>query len=429
MELKISASADELAPYLRKAAAALSNEREIKGFRPGKAPVDVVEKLFGTERLLHEALDRAVPKLFVEAVLDHDIDALARPNITIEHSGRNEGLTFTARVTVLPQVQLGDLAKITVERRPVTVPEEDIDRELQQLVKMRSTFLDVARPAQHGDTVKVDFRISQGGAVMEGGEANEQAIHIGEGYFLPEFEKKLEGIAAGDEREFAITFPEDYGHKELTGKTAQAWVKAHAVQKRVTPKLDDDFAKSLGKFKDVAELKERLREGIQREREHKEHERQHGEIAEKLAETASFGPLPKMLVDREIDRRLGELNEMLTLQQKTLEEYLASQQKDMAGLREELQAPAEQRVKVGLALRAFAEQEKIEVEDAEVDERVQEYLKRFSSAEEAKKQVDVNELRDHLGYLLRNQRTMGRLEKLVTFTEPKANIETDAPEG
>jgi len=417
--LKISVTAEELAPYLRKAAAKLSRDNPVKGFRPGKASVEVVEEMFGRERLLNEAAARAVPEFFVRAVLDHGVSALDRPAVTIDTLDREKGLVFTSTVAVLPKVTLGDLSSIKVEKKLVEVKDEDVSKELSYLAKTRSTFIDVARPAEKGDTVTVDFRVSLNGELMEGGESKNHPVHVGEGHFVPDFEKHLVGIQAGDEREFAIEFPDDYAKQELRGKKAQAYVKAHTVQKRVVPKIDDEFASKLGDFKDLTALKYGLKSNLVREREQREKERWQAELADKLVEATTFSNIPDALIDKEIDRRIAELQEMLQLQQKTIDEYLVGRGKTMKAVRQEMRETAKRAVKVGLALRELSEQQHIDVEDEEVTLRVNEYMKRFASAKEAEKEVDVEELKENITHMLRNQKVLERLEELVTIKQPK----------
>jgi len=226
VELKIEATAEELAPYVKDATKKLSKEKSIKGFRPGKAPVEVVEEVFGIGRLLNEVIDKAVPRFFVEAVMDKKIEAIDRPSVAVDEVGRDKGLKFTATVAVIPEVKIGDLESIEIEKKEVKIKDEDIEKELTALAKMRSKFIDVARPAEKGDTAVIDFKISMNGVAMEGGESKDHPVHIGEGHFVPDFEDKLVGIQAGDEREFKIKFPEDYNKNNLGGKEAEAWVKA-----------------------------------------------------------------------------------------------------------------------------------------------------------------------------------------------------------
>jgi len=419
IELKITATVEDFAPYVKDAAKKLSKEKSIKGFRPGKAPVEVVEEVFGPGRLLNEAMDRAIPRFFVEAVLDNDIDAIARPKVAVDEIGRDKGLRFTATVAVLPTVTLGDLSKIEVEKRAVKVTEKELETELERLTKMRSTYLEVARPAVKGDVLIVDFKITTGGVMLEGGQGKDQQVHLGEGHFVPDFEDKLIGIAAGDVREFKIKFPVDYKKRNLAGKEAEAWVQAKAVQKRVVPEINDAFAQQLGKFENLIDLKKQLRDNLQHERKHREEERQQGEMTEKLAEGAAFSNIHEVLIDKEIDRLLGEFEQMLVWQQKTIDDYCREKGRTIEQVREEMKPNAEKSVKVGLALRSFAKQEGVQVDENELAEKTKDYLKRFSSSKESAEKIDPEELREHLTYLMRNQKAMELLETKVTIKEAK----------
>lgn len=413
-ELKIAISGEELAPYIKKAAEKLSREKALRGFRPGKAPVNVVVEAFGEQRLLNEAVEKAVPHFFVQAVLDNNIDAIARPSITVDKLGREEGLAFTAKAAVLPEVTLGDVSAITVEKKVINVSDEDVEKELNFLAKTRSTYLDVARPAQKRDTITVDFKVLMGGAVMEGGESKNHPVHLGEGHFVSDFEKNLIGIKAGETREFEMGFPEDFAKKALRGKKAHAQVVAHGVQKRVVPEINDELARKLGEFKDLAALKYALKSNLIREKEHKERDRWRGELAEKLAGVAQFTHIHDVLIDKEIDRMIEELTQMLTWQQKTLGEYLATKDKKLEEVRAGMRPSAERSVKVGLALRAFSTQQNIEVAEAEVEEKVNEYLKRLASPDKAKREIDPGELKENISFMLRNQKALERLEEMAT---------------
>ncbi|MEX1997697.1 MAG: trigger factor [Candidatus Andersenbacteria bacterium] len=414
--LTIHVTPKEFTPYAKRAAAKLSMSNPRKGFRPGKVSLSVAQQAYGTERVLQTALDDAVRHFFVQAVLDHDVEAITRPALTIETVSLEEGLKFTATVAVLPTVTLGNVRAITITKRRPVVTQEEVTKELHYLAKMRSTPLEVARPAQTGDTVTLDFKVSQNGGAMEGGESKNHPVHLGEGHFVPDFEKKIEGMRAGEEREFKIHFPADYAQAALRGQEATVWVKAHAVQKRIIPALDDQFAQNLGKFSSLQQLQETLQENLQREKEHKEQDRFHGELAEKLAESATFGPLPEILIEREIDQRLAEFSQMLAYQQKTVDDYLQEQQKKLNDIRQELQPAAEKAVKIGLAMRAFARHHKIDVTEAEVNEEVNRYLKRYPTPEAARKKVDIAELKDNLSSTLRNQKVFQKLTELTHVT-------------
>lgn len=412
VELKIVVPAQRVAPFFEKAAAEISKEKPLKGFRPGKAPANVVAESFGTEHLLQQALEKAVPQFFVEAAIEHEVDAITRPSVAITKAGLTEDLEFTATVDVLPEVKLGDPKKVKVEKRDVTVDDEQIEKELQYLAKSRSNHIDVARPAKEGDVVTVDFEIEVDGKPIEGGSSKNHPVPIGEGHFVPDFEKGIIGIAVGDTRQFDFTFPEDYNQQALRGKKASARVKAHRVQQRSLPKIDDEFAKTLGKFESLEGLKKQLRENTEKELVEREQDRYFGEIAEKFADLTEFGYVPQSLIDREIDSRLQELAQMLAVQQRSIEDYLHQQKKTIEEVRDDMKKSAEKNVKIGLTLRQFAKEHTIEVPDEEIEQEAIKHLQHYHSPDQAESEVDPDQLKEHVASILRNRKTLETLAKL-----------------
>ena len=413
VELKVTATPEEFTPYVEQAAKTLTKEKALPGFRPGKAPVEAVVKALGHERVLSEALEYGIPRLFVEAVLAKEIDALGRPATTIEQASLDGPVSFTATVDVLPEVALGDIAQLSARRQPITIDDKRVEQELAVLAKSRSTYLDLDRPAQEGDTLVVDFEVTMDGQPMEGGSSKQHPVQIGEGHFIPDFEQKIQGMVAGDQRAFDMTFPADFADEQLRGKQASATVTAHEVKKRIVPELTDEFAKGLGSFTSLADLKTKIKDNLQAELTQKEQDRLRGELAEQLAEHATFTALPTSLVEREIDRRVAELTQMLTMQQKTLPDYLTAQQKTTEELRAELTAPAEKTIKVSLALRAFAQEQAIELTEEELETKVQEYLQHVAPDDEARQRIDLAELKESLATTLRHQKALAHLEELV----------------
>lgn len=414
-ELAISVPVKDFEAYIERAGKELTKDKPLKGFRPSKAPLSVVMELFGQEQVLHEAMEKALPHFFVQAALDHEVEAINKPSITITTLGLDKPFEFTAVVDVLPEVKLGDVKKLKVEGRDMAVKDEEVEAELKHLVKMRAKPLEVVRGAQNGDLVTVDFEVQINGVMVEGGLSKNHPVQLGEGHFVPDFEKGITGVKAGEERTFEIGFPANYSKKEIAGQKAQVRLKAHSVQQLVLPAMDDNFAKSLGKFERLADLKGKLKDNLQYEREHKETDRRRGQLMEKLAETSTFGFIPEILVDREIDSRLQELAQMLALQQKSIDDYLKQQNKTVEQMRAGLRESAQRAVKVGMAMRAFAREQKIEVTDEEIDIQAQEYLARFKDAKSAAKQVDSEKLREDISLVLRNQKALDRLEEMAGF--------------
>lgn len=412
-ELVISVPTEDFQVHVKRAAEHLSKTTPLRGFRPGKAPVKAVLEAFGQERLLNEAVELALPRLFVRAAVEHDVEAINRPAIAIQKLGLNEPFEFTATVDVLPRVQLGDTKNINIERRDVNVDDTEIDREIAALAKMRAKSLEVLRGAEKGDTTVIDFAVKIDGAVIQGGESKNHPIPIGEGHFVPGFEDSLIGIKAGEERMFEIAFPADYPKKDVAGKKAQVNVKAHRVEKRVLPAIDDAFAKSLGKFESLADFKTKLKDNLQKEKEAKEKERVAADMMEKLAAGATFSKIPDVLIEREIDSRLHELHHLLEWQQQTIDDYLKQRNKTLAEVRGEMREAAEKAVKVGLAMRAFAAQEKIEVTDEEIEAQLNAYLARQSPKAQPSKH-ELDHIREEITIRLRNLKALDKLEELAT---------------
>lgn len=412
-ELKIRIPASDFKPYLARAAKKISEEKPLKGFRPGKAPLNTVVEVYGEEHVVGHAIDRAVPNFFVQAVLDQDIEAINRPSIAINESSISGDLVFTATVDIMPEVKLGDISKIKVEKRESKVTDEELSKELTVLAKYRAQYLDVARPTEEGDKVEVDFKISIDGKIIEGGEAEKHPIVIGEGRFLPDFEEGLKGVSSDGEKTFPMKFPEDYGHKDFAGKEASAWVKVHSVQKQVLPEINDEFAKGLGKFDSLEDLKAKLKENMQHDKEHKEAERYQGQLVDELTKASTFSIIPEVLVNKEIERRIHELAQMLQVQQKSLEQYMQETGKDAQAIQDEIKPAAEQSVRSGLVLATLAKQEKITVSEEEITEKVNEYMQRFANDPKTAEQIDVDELKQSIESTLKNQKTIQKLEELV----------------
>lgn len=419
VELDVTVPAKKFEPFIKRAAKELTTEHPLPGFRPGLAPVPVVVENLGEERLLKKALDVGLPHLFIRVVVKNNIDAIGQPSFSVQELGLSRDLRFIATVAIVPQVRLGDPKQIVIQRRQLDTTDAEIEQELKHLARLRSTSLTVARPANAGDTVVVDFKVTTNGAVVDGGESKNHPVHLGEGHFIPDFEQQLIGTSAGEERQFAIKFPADFPRPDYQSKEAAVWVKIHEIRHRVIPELNDDFAKRVGKFDDLNHLKQELKTNISHEKEHKEKERLRGELTRQLAEISEFDPLPDVLINREIEHELAELKQMLALQRKTFEQYLAEQKKTTEQIRAELKPDAEEQIKIALAVRVFAQEQKITIGARDVDAKAKEYFSRFATVEQAKQSVDAAELRDNIAANLKNQAALDRLEQLATIKDEK----------
>ncbi len=412
-EMVVVVPAGDFGLFVDKAATKLSAEVTIKGFRPGKAPKQVVIEHLGLDRVLHEAMDQAIPYFFAKAAIEEDLEVVSRPSISVEEIGLDVPFRFTATVEVVPEITLPDPSKLNVKKREVSATEEQVEQELKRLAKMRSTLQEVPREAKVGDIATVDFQAKIDGSVIEGGESKNHPIPIGEGRFVPGFEEGLVGGKAGEDKTFPIKFPEDYGKKELQGKEAEVTAHIHNIQERVTPEINDEFAKGVGKFTDLKHLKEELKKNIEEELIAKEKERYLGELAETLMKKATFGTIPPSLIEHEIDRRMEEFTNMLSYQQKTIEQYMLEHNTTIAAMRETMKESAEKQVRIGLALRKLAKDHDVTVEEEEITEEANKQLMHFKTADHAHEEVDPHELREYVASTLKNTKTLDLLNSLA----------------
>ncbi len=412
-EIVVQASPQEFQTFIDRSAKKLSEHISIKGFRPGKAPTQLVIDAAGADRVLHEAMDEAIPYFFAKAAIQENLEVVHRPSISVEEIGLDTPFRFRAVVEVMPDITLADPSTLSIQKREVSVTDDQVDAELKHIAKMRAPLAQVSRDAAKGDIVTVDFQVKIDGAVIEGGESKNHPVSIGEGRFVPGFEDGLIGAKAGEDRTFSISFPEDYAKQELRGKQAEVFAHVHSVQERKAQEINDEFAKSLGNFSDLAHLKKELKKNITDELTAKEQERYTGELAEKLMQASSFGTIPPSLIEHEIDRRMEEFANMLAYQQKTMEQYIAEHDTTIERMRADMRESAEKQVRIGLALRKLAQTHNVTVSEEEITEEANRQLSHFATADHAHEEVNPQELREYVQSTLKNRKTLDLLNSLA----------------
>lgn len=404
-EITVVVPQQDFAPFVERAVEALAKDVQLKGFRPGKAPRNLVMEHVGQDRVLHEAMDLALPHFFARAAVEEELQVVGRPAISILELGLDVPFRFTATADVIPDIKLGNPSALSAKKKDTVVSDEQLDRELKHLANMRGTTAQVARAAQTSDVALVDFQIKIDGTIIDGGESKNHPVTIGEGRFVPGFEDGIIGMSAGEEKTFPI---------QLKGKEAQATVKVVSVQEKTVPALDDAFAQSLGGgFTTVTDLKDKLRTNMSEEFSAKEEERYRGELAEQLMEASTFGTIPPSLIDHEIDRRMEEFAAMLSYQDKTLEQYMLEHNTTIADMRNTMKDSATKQVKVGLALRELTKQHDITATEEEIAAEVQKELARFGSVEQAQKEVDMHDITDYAASAIKNKKTLDLLVELA----------------
>ncbi len=419
-ELTISISPEEFAKFLDQAAAEISKDLKVEGFRPGKVPRNLVEKQVGPEKVFEEAVKIAVPDTLIKALEQEKIEAIGQPEVTPQKIAVGNEFVYKAKVAVLPKLEIPDYSKIKIARKPVKIDDKEVNQVLEDLRKSRATSVKVKRAAKDGDRVEVDFEVEIDGKVIEGGKSKNHPVIIGEKKFVPGFEEKLIGMKADEKKEFELDFPKDYYQKDLAGKPAKFKVEVKTVQEIKLPELNDELAKSLGQFRDLAALKKQVRHNLEHEKAHKEENRVEMAIAEAIADKTEI-EVPDILIKSEQDKMVKEMEQNMAQQGVKFADYLKSINKKREDLVADQKDAAVKRVKVSLILREVGKKEKIEISDEELAEELEKVKKSFGQMYQGQagmsEQFDTPQYKDHLRALMTNRKIFKRLKELCATGE------------
>jgi len=414
IEFSIIVPTAEFEKFIEAATEELSKDLKIDGFRPGKAPRKVVEQKVGAEKILAHGAERAIKKTYVDAVTKNKIDTIGEPKITITKIAAGNDLEYKAVVAVMPKIKLSNYrkdAKSIKKSAAEKATDEQIQKEIETIQKSRAKLITVAREAKKDDRVEIDFEVFVDGKLIEGGAAKNHPLTIGENYFIPGFEDNLVGMKEKDEKEFELAFPKDYHQKELAGKTAKFKVKMILVQEKELPKIDDEFAKSLGNFENLAAFKKNLSEGIEMEQKNKNEEKWRAEAIGKIAAESQID-LPDILVEQELEKMMAEFEQNIATMGLQLETYLENIKKSKSEITKGWQENAEKRVQAALILKEIAASEEIEVPSSEVEEEMNKILAYYKSAGNMEKNVDMERLYSYAKGIIANEKVFKLLESL-----------------
>jgi trigger factor len=414
MEIEISVPAKEFEKFIDAAAEDLSRDLKIDGFRPGKAPRYVVEQKVGTEKILAHGAEKAIKKTYVDAIVKNKIEVIGEPKITITKIAKGNDLVYKAIAAVMPAVTLSNYrksAKAVKKSEVKKVTEEQIQKEIKSLQKSRAKIITVAREAKQGDLVEIDFEVLVEGKPIEGGTAKKHPLTIGENYFIPGFEDQLVGMKEKDEKEFDLDFPKEYHQKSLAGKPARFKVKMNLVQKKELPELNDEFAKSLGKFDNLEALKKSISEGIEMEHKKRNEEKWRAEVIEKVADESQID-LPDVLISQEIEKMMTELEQNIAGMGLTLDAYLENIKKSKSEISKGWKETAEKRVRSALVLKEIAASEEIEIPAKEVEEEMNRVLAYYKGMGDMEKNIDMERLYTYTKGVLTNEKVFKFLESL-----------------
>jgi len=410
-EISVEISVEEMEKYMNNALDKLAKNIKLDGFRDGKVPKDVAEKQLGDAAIFEEASHEAIEKSYSEIIKENKLNPLGQPKAEITKAAPNNSLEYKIVISVMPEIKLGDYKTVFGKMEIKKIDDEMIEKELKTLQKKKASYLTKDESAEKGDRVEIDFETRVDSVKLEGGESKNHPLIIGQGKFVPGFEDKIIGMKKDEEKEFDLVFPENY-KKELAGKKASFKVKINLVQKVDLPKINDEFAKGLGKFENLEDLKKNIRKGMTIEEEGKAREKFRGELIDQVVEKTT-AEIPEILIESELTNMVNEFKNSITQTGIEFEEYLKNVNTNLEKLKSEWQPMAEKRTKTGLVMREISLQEEIKISDEEIEQRVNETLKFYPNEEELRKNMDLEKFKDHMAGVIMNEKVFEMLEKVA----------------
>ena len=359
------------------------------GFRPGKAPRKMIERMYGEAIFYEEAVNAALPDAYGAAVKEKELQVVGYPQVELLEVGK-EGFSFKATVAVYPQVTLGQYKGIEAPKAEVKVLAADVNARLKEMADRNSRMVSVERKVKKGDVANIDFEGFMDGVPFDGGKSDNFDLEIGSGQFVPGFEDQIIGMEIGEEKDLDITFPEDY-HADLAGKSVVFHVKVNAVKVKETPALDDEFAKDVSEFDTLAELKKDVKAKLTEEREEAGRRAFEDVVMNKVAEGIQ-ADIPDAMVEEQAHRFVENLKMQVQSQGIPFEQYMQMTNMDEEKLLEEAMGPAVGQVRMDLAVTAIVKEENIEVSDEEVEAEIAKMAEQYGMEVERVKQFVNPEL-------------------------------------
>lgn len=413
VKLTFTVEAEKFEEAMKKVYTKTAKYFNIPGFRKGKAPMQLVERQYGSEIFYEDAFNELAPSIYDEGLKENNVEAVSKPDIDITQMEKGKELIFTAVVQTKPEIELGKYKGIELKKIEYTVSDEDIDHEIGHMAEKNARMVSVEdRPVEKGDVTVIDFEGSVDNVPFEGGKAEKHELEIGSNTFIPGFEDQIIGMKLDEERDIKVKFPEEYFSKDLAGKDAVFKVKLHEIKKKELPVIDDEFAKDVSEFDTIAELKNSIKEKIEAENTNKAKYELEEEAIKTVCENVKV-EIPSGMVEVEIDNMIKDIEGRLSYQRLTLEQYLQMMNKTEADMRSEFKEQAERSVKSRLVLEAIVNAEKLEASAEEVDEKIKEMAKQYNKPEE---ELLMNE--QLKTYLADSMKT----EKAIDFVVKNAKI-------
>ena len=412
-KLTIEVPETELEAAIEKAYQKQKKSISLPGFRNGKAPRVMIEKMYGKGVFLEDAANSLIPVQYSMAAGESGLEIVSQPTIDVTQLEPGKPFIFTAEVAVKPEVTLGEYKGVEVEKQNTEVLDEEVDAEIFKERESNSRMIDVEdRAVENGDTVNLDFEGFVDGEAFEGGKGEGYPLVIGSNTFIPGFEEQLIGANIDEEKEVNVTFPEDYQAEELKGKAAVFKCKVNRIQKKELPEVDDEFAKDVSEFDTLEEYKADIRKKLAEEKEKDAQRAKEDAVINKIIETSEMD-IPDAMVDAQIDQMADDFGRRMQSQGLSLEQYFQFTGLTMEKLRDELKPQALKRIQTRLVLEKIAEVEDIQPTDEQVDEEIAKMAEMYK--------MEADKLKEMIGeYEMAQMKKDMAVQQAVTFVADAA---------
>ena len=393
-----------------------SKKYAVPGFRKGKAPRHMIEKMYGSDIFHYDAVNDLFPEAYEAAVKEAKIDVVGRPDPEVVSMSEADGVVLKVKVAVKPEVELGEYAGLTVTKEAKNVNEADVDAEVKRMQDRNGRLLTREGAAENGDTVDIDFEGFVDGKAFEGGKAEHYSLVLGSGSFIPGFEDQVVGHSAGEEFDVNVKFPEEYGAAELAGKDATFKIKLHEVKYKELPALDDDFAKDVSEYDTLDELKDSIRNNIKTNLDKQAEQKVENDLMDQVIANMK-ADIPDAMVDSRIDELVQDFEYRISQQGLKLADYLKYMGMNIEQFRAQFKEQADKQVKMRLAMEAIVAKEGITASDEEFEEEVKRIADAYKmEADKVKSIVDAAAVKADLA-----------INKAIDFVKEKANVVTAEP--
>lgn len=400
VKLEVTVPAEDFLAAMQKSYRKNLNKFNVPGFRKGKVPMTIVEKMYGPEVLFEDTAYIIYEDTYPKAIEEQNLNPVDYPKLDIVQIEKGKDFIYTAEVTVKPEVKLGEYKGVEVEKVEYPVTDEDVEKQLNSMRERNARIIEKTGAIEKGDIAVIDFEGFIDGVAFAGGKGTDYELTIGSNTFIPGFEDQLIGKTAGEEVEVNVTFPEDYNVEELKGKPAMFKVTVKAVKAKELPALDDEFAKDVSEFDTLEELKQDTKKKLEESNAERAKREYEDKVIEKAVEACEI-EIPQVMIEREAEYMVRDIDNRLQYQGLNVEKYAEILGTTVDNMKKEFMEPAAKNVRRALVLEAIAKAEDIEVSDEEIAAKAEEIAKQYDpeNVEKIKNQIITSQkdiIRDEL---------------------------------